>query len=320
MVSTRKKTRIYAARTDRELADAILAEWWPDKRAREIAASVFARTIEVAHASAPGSWEVSLLPEGVLRLNVGPVAVLELRRNESGIARVYASEAVNPGRVRHVKTKYGRYTTIPGFQGRAWEVSFLDLPKLAKGFVRTHHELVERAARARTVTTWKDAHSPAPVAALAALIGVSALTPDYALADSGTQGESPPSEAPWDMEPPNPETERLAVAEATRRLAAEGWRVASRESEPGLGYDLHCTRGNEVRHVEVKGNMGAPRGFQMQRSQYVRAQEDQDFELFYVAELRSTSPLVARFRGEKVFEAFLAEPLTFALRPKKRWA
>lgn len=313
-----KKARIHAARTDQELADTILAEWWPNLRARERAASFFARTIEVAHANAPGSWEVSLLPDGMLRLNVGPVAVLDLLHMEDGVAVVYASENVEPGRVKFVKTRYGRYASIPDFQGRAWAVSLLDLPKLSKAFVRTHHELVERAAHARTVTAWKNAHSPAPVAALAALIGVSPLTPDYALAESALEGESPPSEYAWDMEPPNPETERLAVAEATRRLVADGWRVESREREPGLGYDLHCTRRSEVRHVEVKGNMGPPLGFQMQRSQYARAQQDENFELIYVAELRTTSPIVARYRENTVFDAFLAEPLTFALRPKKR--
>ncbi|MBS1983438.1 MAG: DUF3883 domain-containing protein [Bdellovibrionales bacterium] len=314
MPSKKEILRVREARNNRSLADAILSEWWPNSEVLKRAAAFALHDIAIAHSLASGSWEVTLLADGLVRVNVGPVAVLDLYAGLDGMCAVYATEAISPGRIPHEKTRYGRYDAIPNFKGRAWRVRILDLPRLPRQFVQSHHDLITRAARARTVSAWKASHSPAVVAALADAAGVADMTPAYALSPQDIENSSndvPP------FEPPDPEIEKLAIAEATRRLRAEGWTVASREREPGLGYDLHCTRKGGERHVEVKGSAGPPKGFQMQRSQYLRAQADPNFELIYVSEIRGSRLRVGRHRGADVFKEYLAEPMTFACTPRK---
>jgi len=116
----------------------------------------------------------------------------------------------------------------------------------------------------------------------------------------------------------DPETNRLveevAVSAATRSLEDSGWRVRSVESEK-CGYDLHCTRQGDVRHVEVKGTQGQGREFIVTKGEMDRATDDPKFRLIVVSGAL-TQPHVQEFTGKQFVQRFAHTPIQFRSRRK----
>jgi hypothetical protein len=107
----------------------------------------------------------------------------------------------------------------------------------------------------------------------------------------------------------NRKVERAAVEAATRHYRDLGWSVRSVESEH-RGYDLHCHRGSDDLHVEVKGASGRAFGFIMTQREYVLASEDEDFELCFVASAL-TRPALRTMPGGEIFRVCRFWPLAY---------
>ena len=74
--------------------------------------------------------------------------------------------------------------------------------------------------------------------------------------------------------PRNKAVELRAMEEAERYLLEAGWEVTDVSGQRGLGYDLHCTRGdNEELHVEVKGTTTDGSEVTLTRNEVAHARE-----------------------------------------------
>lgn len=84
---------------------------------------------------------------------------------------------------------------------------------------------------------------------------------------------------------PDPEkrtrVEKVAVRYVTKTYKRQGWKVESVELEK-VGYDLHCTKGNQVACVEVKGTSGSREEFILTANEYESAKANEDFVLCIV--------------------------------------
>ncbi|MFO1436821.1 MAG: DUF3883 domain-containing protein [Verrucomicrobiaceae bacterium] len=93
--------------------------------------------------------------------------------------------------------------------------------------------------------------------------------------------------------------EQAAVAHVTAALTDEGWVVESVEAER-CGYDLHCTQGDQERHVEVKGTQGEQPAFIITAQELRCADEDNAFELWVVVSVLADEPKAHRYSGEEL--------------------
>jgi hypothetical protein len=93
----------------------------------------------------------------------------------------------------------------------------------------------------------------------------------------------------------NREVERAAVAHVTMLLIKEGWIVTSKERDK-IGYDLLSVRGNDERHVEVKGVRGSVPDFLITCRERDLARSDPMFSLFVVTNALD-SPAVRSIPG-----------------------
>ena len=107
----------------------------------------------------------------------------------------------------------------------------------------------------------------------------------------------------------NRKIERAAIAAAREHYEASGWRVRSVEADK-VGFDLHCQRGRQVRHVEVKGISGDGSGFILTQGEYRKAASDGNFELCLVERVLS-NPEITVFGGDQMFEEFQFLPLAY---------
>src|SRR5438046_6102159 len=95
----------------------------------------------------------------------------------------------------------------------------------------------------------------------------------------------------------NRQVETAAVSHVTKLLRSEGWSVKSVEAER-IGFDLLCRRGQEWRHVEVKGVRGPYPSFVITEGELRRAKEDPCFWLFVVTNA-IVSPFTHSMCGKK---------------------
>lgn len=88
---------------------------------------------------------------------------------------------------------------------------------------------------------------------------VGTLSPDSAVVTAALAGEGPVSQrggaCGFGSVETNRRVEIAAIEFVKRRYEQDGWTVRSVEAEK-VGYDLHCDRGPEHVHVEVKGTQG----------------------------------------------------------------
>ena len=97
--------------------------------------------------------------------------------------------------------------------------------------------------------------------------------------------------------------EQAAVGLATRWYESRGWTVRSVEHvRDVVGYDLDCTLGDQVEHVEVKGTAGREEAFIITEAEKRLAEIDPRFHLVIVTDALG-EPSLARYRGREAFEA-----------------
>jgi hypothetical protein len=82
-----------------------------------------------------------------------------------------------------------------------------------------------------------------------------------------------------------------------------------------LGYDLHCTKGDTVRHVEVKGIRGSKCSFILTANEKDFADRNASFYLCVVVNaLNSKYRAIHEFTAAQLASDFSVEPLSFAVR------
>jgi Domain of unknown function (DUF3883) len=113
----------------------------------------------------------------------------------------------------------------------------------------------------------------------------------------------------------NREVERAAIEAVTENCQRAGWSVISVEPD-GLGYDLLCSKGSTVEHVEVKGVKGNLCSFVITANEMNAARYDSAFKLCAVTQAL-TSPTLHWFSGADLLSQFDFEPTAFWARPKE---
>lgn len=116
--------------------------------------------------------------------------------------------------------------------------------------------------------------------------------------------------------PDREEVERAAVAWVRDWLEAEGWTVGSREADR-CGYDLHCTRGNQEQHVEVKGTSGTQQAFILTEKERQQAKTDEHFLLCMVTDVLSDKSGCYDYPGDELFEYFDLKPMQWMVKLKR---
>lgn len=111
----------------------------------------------------------------------------------------------------------------------------------------------------------------------------------------------------------NRKVEAAAVKFATAQLEAEGYTVASRESEK-VGYDLEAKKRGSVLHVEVKGVSGSLVQFPITANEVKCGESDAAFRLFVVTGATSKSPVLHRFTWPEFAAGFVRSPMAFMAR------
>lgn len=96
-----------------------------------------------------------------------------------------------------------------------------------------------------------------------------------AAATAGEESDSPPDgQGHASRVAAKRAVEEHAIAIATAHYAAEGWTVESTEANRTTEFvDLRCTKGDEVRTVEVKGTLGGPDMVWLTHNEVVHARE-----------------------------------------------
>ncbi len=112
----------------------------------------------------------------------------------------------------------------------------------------------------------------------------------------------------------NQEVEQAAIKYVKRSFQKSGWTVESVE-EKDIGYDLLCTRGRKVEHVEVKGVKGNLCSFIITANELNLAHGDPTFKLYAVTSAL-VNPKLHCFSGAELALKFRFEPTAFWARPR----
>lgn len=103
--------------------------------------------------------------------------------------------------------------------------------------------------------------------------------------------------------------EKAAVQFVTEKYERDGWEVHSVEKE-NVGYDLHCTRGNEVECAEVKGTSSAVEQFVITANEIEKAAVDKQFILHIVVNALS-DPRIRSYRHSQLLKHFEFAPIQY---------
>lgn len=106
------------------------------------------------------------------------------------------------------------------------------------------------------------------------------------------------------------EVEVAAVGLVRSRLQSDGWTVESVEVER-RGFDLLCWRGDEEKHVEVKGTSGPEERFILTHGELRRARTDSDFVWAVVTRALTTEPTLTFYDGPDIDTAFSVSPTQY---------
>jgi hypothetical protein len=113
----------------------------------------------------------------------------------------------------------------------------------------------------------------------------------------------------------NKEVELAAIKAVREYYRCRGWSVVSVEKDC-LGYDLDCTKGKQLQHVEVKGIRGSLCSFIITPNELDASRGDPLFRLCAVTNT-TDSPRFHWFSGERLSLEFRFEPASFYARPKE---
>jgi hypothetical protein len=293
--------------SETDYVEAILIELWPDSSVRHDILAFLAASIRVANESGPSAWEVSLF-ENLIRLNVGQVAVLDCTGERIGIYFLQpCSLSTYPA--FSLDREWPMYKAIPKATGYC-ECAPQAVGACPSPLREAHMALIREAAARKRGSRWKESHSVKLVAYLSAVLGIDIPQPSYvrpSLDNSGKymdQGFGDPEE--------NRETEAAAIDFVSRRYLSEKWSVHSVESEH-CGYDLHCMRGKEELHVEVKGTRGDGRSVLLTAAERDRGFSDESF-VFAIVASACTAPVATYWSAKEFRQAFTFESVQFRAR------
>jgi hypothetical protein len=108
----------------------------------------------------------------------------------------------------------------------------------------------------------------------------------------------------------NPEVERAAVDKVRELFEEKGWQVHSRESEC-VGYDLKCVKGNQEKHIEVKGTRGDVERFIVTRKELDTLRRDPKFVLAVVLRAIGTDARVILRTGQEAEKDFRFDAIQY---------
>ena len=103
--------------------------------------------------------------------------------------------------------------------------------------------------------------------------------------------------------------EKAAIRFVARQYERKSWLVKSVELEK-VGYDLHCTKGDLVECVEVKGTSGLDEQFVITANEYEKAKSDPRFVLILVTNALN-NPASHRYAGKELIAKFQFTPLQY---------
>ena len=108
--------------------------------------------------------------------------------------------------------------------------------------------------------------------------------------------------------------ERAAIRFVKASYMKANWRVKSVEHEH-VGYDLHCTKGDLVECVEVKGSTGAEQQFTITANEMGKAQTDNRFVLYVITNALNR-PVSHRYSGSQLMSRFDIQPTQYRAKLK----
>jgi hypothetical protein len=108
----------------------------------------------------------------------------------------------------------------------------------------------------------------------------------------------------------NKKVETAAIKHVRDSYVSQGWAVRSVEAEK-CGYDLHCTKGHNEEHVEVKGVQGKVVSFIITRGEKRRAKEDSNFVLYVVTSALTDKRTLWSYRPREILKLFRFEALAY---------
>jgi len=96
----------------------------------------------------------------------------------------------------------------------------------------------------------------------------------------------------------------------TRTLAADGWKVVSRE-QAKVGYDLRAKRGKVERHIEVKGVKGRHPDFMITEGEVSCASDDPKWEIWIVTSALKRSRKATVLPGADLVQRYSLTPISY---------
>jgi hypothetical protein len=96
---------------------------------------------------------------------------------------------------------------------------------------------------------------------------------------------------------------------------AKRWKLVSREKD-NVGYDFDATRGQSVRHIELKGARGPMPSFPITEHEVATARVDPDWWLVVVTDALSASPRLHEWNGADFVREFSLRPLSHMARKR----
>ena len=106
----------------------------------------------------------------------------------------------------------------------------------------------------------------------------------------------------------NKKIETKAIAYVTKWYSERDWAVDSVERIK-CGFDLVCTRKNEIENVEVKGISGTDQSFMITTNEVRQAEQNDKFMLCVVTKAGSNSPNLTRYTGKEFIKKFNITPV-----------
>lgn len=300
-------------RSDPKYAREIVTTLWPEERLRRACMAFLADSIRFAHSQGPAAWEVTLF-EDLIRLNVGQIAVLDLRADTASVyCRAPLRLPTRPG-IR-LALKWRSYAAIP----EPTELYRVD-PKLlddCPAVLRAAHlALISAAAIHKRRSPFKQSFSEGVLAYLEEELGTRLDRPSYLDPTASSDlalAETTASETiggGFGTAAENREVEKAAITYVTEWYRAQGWKVTSVESEK-KGYDLVCERAAAELHVEVKGVNGNEKQFILTAREFETGFQDGKFVLALVSYALSEKPNLQQWKAKEFREAFAFNPIQY---------
>lgn len=277
----------------------------------EAFARIFAAACREARRLAPSSWEVTLEP-GLLRLNVGPAAVLSAHPGKVFLCVTPLPVRPSPPIDYDYRGDKPIYPSVPVPSATLW-CRPASLVRLSQPVREAHLAFVRQAAVRRSISAWRKAHSPAAVTVLGEAAGISIGQPAYEHGAVDAPDRDPEAEQALEDLFASREVEEAAIRLVTTALTQDGWRVTSVERD-GVGYDLDCRRRGASLHVEVKGRRAGATVVVLTAKEWQRTLEDPAFRLAVVAYACSDRPQLTLWTGAEVSTRCDVEPIAFRAR------